>query len=128
MTGARSTACVPLMAHRPWTEEDDNTLREAAADGEGYIGLAQHLGRTVHAVRRRARKIGIWVGRGRPPDEGRMLAVLELIKEGLSMRAISHRIGIKHTGVNRIIWQMVRYGLIQRTGGKTNQVRYVVPG
>lgn len=47
------------MYGRPWTEDDDEVLREMVGDGRSVAEIAKRLGRTERAVSVRCNRIGV---------------------------------------------------------------------
>jgi hypothetical protein len=50
---------------RAWTSGDDERLRQLVISNASVIDIAADLGRTVKAVRARAHRLGIALGRSR---------------------------------------------------------------
>jgi hypothetical protein len=109
-----------------WTDEEVELLRSGAAEGATQAELAEEFGRSLPAVSHKASKLGIRFRRGRPVDVYRRATVLNLIREGKSLRQIKAETGYCWESIRLIINEYTTLGVLVRVGGQTRSVRYVL--
>lgn len=103
-------------------------MREILFKEGGTVGdVAGELDRTVSSVQARCTRMRYIRGRiGAPPNVYRRAEVMDMLAAGMSLSQIARILKVVVNVVRNVVLKLVRMGLVERTGGSTNQCRYIV--
>lgn len=108
-----------------WSAHELKHLRGAVSEGAYHAEIAEELGRTHKAVKAKCVELGLGhVYHGRRPNVDVRLTLIEMLDAGLSVRAAGRRLKRNNTLVRYWVSELVRNGVLVRTGGATNTCRY----
>lgn len=117
------------MAGRRWTHDEDNTLFACARAGDPSYEIADRLGRSRGAVLKRAEHYGLRLAGGHwriNPDRRADLLNYLADNPGATLSDAARELRRCVRCVRAMAVNLLRDGLLERTGGATLSCRYVV--